>query len=89
MIKFSRLTLFALTAVYSSIVVSASLKNTIEWGTLTERLPYPVSDMTATLIPGRTNTDDDIILIAGGTNPFDHSYIQILMMQYPYKLCMH
>jgi len=66
MIKFSRLTLFALTAVSSCIVVSASLKKTIEWGTLTERLPYPVSDMTATLIPGRTNTDDDIILIAGG-----------------------
>ena len=64
MIKFTKLTLLALTALSYGFTISAT--KTIEWKTLEQTLPYPVSDMTATLIPARKKTDDDIILIAGG-----------------------
>mmetsp|Transcript_6130 Transcript_6130/g.7132 ORF Transcript_6130/g.7132 Transcript_6130/m.7132 type:complete len:404 (-) Transcript_6130:153-1364(-) len=60
MTKFTKLAL-ALTA--SSYPVAA---RAITWDTLAETLPNPVSDMTATLIPGQKNMDDDVIFIAGG-----------------------
>jgi len=66
--KFTKLTLVTLTALSSTVAVRArdNPKNTIVWNTLTETLPRPVSDMTATLIPGHKSGDDDVVLIAGG-----------------------
>lgn len=66
MIKITNLALFVLIALSFGFTIGASTTNTIEWNTLEQTLPYPVSDMTATLIPGRKKTDDDIVLIAGG-----------------------
>lgn len=68
MIKLTKLALLALTVLSSTVAVRAdhNQKNMITWNTLTETLPNPVSDMTATLIPGHKDNDDDIILIAGG-----------------------
>jgi len=67
MVKFTKLALLALTAsCYTVPVKGDDSKKIITWDTLAETLPNPVSDMTATLIPGQKNADDDIILIAGG-----------------------
>lgn len=60
MVFFPKSAILALVALCSAAKVEAS------WNTLTETLPHPVSDMTATLIPSEKNTDDDLIYIAGG-----------------------